>query len=38
MARQGDKMAVLKLAGILVVVGLVVYFVGGWLLGLIFGR
>ncbi|KIW49106.1 hypothetical protein PV05_10817 [Exophiala xenobiotica] len=38
MAKQGDKMAVLKLAGIIVVVLLVVYWVGGWILGLIFGR
>ncbi|KIX05771.1 uncharacterized protein Z518_03743 [Rhinocladiella mackenziei CBS 650.93] len=38
MARQGDKMAVLKLAGIIIVVLLAVYWIGGWILGLIFGR
>ena len=38
MAKQGDKMAVLKLAGIIVVVVLLVYWIGGWILRLIFGR
>ncbi|EXJ95171.1 blocked early in transport 1 [Capronia coronata CBS 617.96] len=38
MARQGDKTAVLKLAGILIVAVLLVYWIGGWILGLIFGR
>lgn len=37
MARQGDKVAVLKLAGILVVVLLLLYWVGGWIWGLLFG-
>lgn len=38
MARQGDKMAVLKLSGIIIVVVLLVYWIGGWILGLIFGH
>ncbi|KIV92001.1 hypothetical protein PV10_06483 [Exophiala mesophila] len=37
MARQGDKVAVLKLAGGLVVVILLLYWVGGWIWGLLFG-
>ncbi|EXJ72801.1 blocked early in transport 1 [Cladophialophora psammophila CBS 110553] len=38
MARQGDKVAVLKVAGIIVVGGLLVWWIGGWILGLFFGR
>ncbi|KAJ9660558.1 hypothetical protein H2198_002495 [Neophaeococcomyces mojaviensis] len=38
MAQQGDKVSVLKLAGIIIVVVLVVWVVGGWILRLIFGR
>lgn len=38
MARQGDKVAVLKLAGGIIAVVLVVWFVGGWIWGLLFGR
>jgi len=38
MARQGDKMAVLKLAGIIIVAVLLIYYIGGWILRLIFGR
>lgn len=37
MAKQGDKMSVLKLAGILIVAFLVVYFVLGWIWHLLFG-
>jgi hypothetical protein len=37
MARQGDKMSVLKLAGILIIVFLVLYFVLGWIWHLLFG-
>lgn len=36
MARQGDRIAILKIAGIIVGVGLVIWIVGGWLLRLIF--
>ena len=38
MARNGDKVAVLKLSGILVGVGLGVWVVGGWVWGVVFGR
>ena len=38
MARSGDRIAVLKLAGIIIAVVLVVWFVGGWIWGLIFGK
>lgn len=38
MARQGDRVAIMKIAGVVIVAGLAVYFVGGWILGLIFGR
>lgn len=38
MAKNGDKVAVLKLAAILVVVVLLVWFIGGWIWGLLFGR
>jgi len=38
MAKQGDKMAILKLAGILIVAVLLIYWVGGWILRLIFGK
>lgn len=38
MAKQGDRVAVLKLAGIIVGVVLVVWVVGGWIWGLLFGR
>ncbi|OAP58295.1 hypothetical protein AYL99_07385 [Fonsecaea erecta] len=38
MARQGDKVAVLKIAGVVVVAGLLVWWIGGWILGLFFGR
>jgi len=38
MARQGDRMAVLKIAGVVIVVGLLVWWVGGWILGLVLGR
>ncbi len=38
MAKQGDRVAVLKLAGGLVVGVLLVWWVGGWLWGLVFGR
>jgi len=37
MAGQGNKVAVFKLAGVIVGVVLVVWFVGGWLLRLFFG-
>ncbi|KAK5078696.1 hypothetical protein LTS08_006338 [Lithohypha guttulata] len=38
MARQGDKIAVFKLAAVIVGVVLVVWVVGGWLVRLVFGR
>ena len=38
MARHGDKVSVLKLASILVVTFVVLYFVLGWIWGLLFGR
>jgi blocked early in transport 1 len=38
MARSGDKIAVLKLSGIIIVTVLVLWFVLGWIWGLIFGR
>jgi len=38
MARQGDKVAVLKIATVVVVVGVVVWWVGGWVLSLLLGR
>jgi blocked early in transport 1 len=38
MAKSGDKVAVLKLAGILVVTVVVLWFVLGWIWGLVFGR
>ena len=38
MAKQGDRVAILKIAGCVVVGGLVVWWVGGWVLGLVFGR
>lgn len=38
MARSGDRIAVLKLAAIISGVVLVVWVVGGWLWGLVFGR
>lgn len=38
MARQGDKVAVFKLAAVIVGVVLVVWVVGGWLVRLVFGR
>ncbi|KIW24744.1 uncharacterized protein PV07_10438 [Cladophialophora immunda] len=38
MARQGDKVAVLKVAAIVVVGGLLVWWIGGWILGLFLGR
>lgn len=37
MAKQGDKVAVLKLAGILIVALLLIYYVGGWIWSLLFG-
>lgn len=37
-ARQGDRVAVLKLAAIIVVVVVGVWWVGGWILGMVFGR
>ncbi|GAB7363386.1 hypothetical protein MBLNU230_g3664t1 [Neophaeotheca triangularis] len=36
MAKSGDKVAVLKLAGILIVAGVLVWVVGGWLWRLLF--
>ena len=38
MARQGDKVAVLKIAGIGIAVFLTVWFVGGWIWGLFSGE
>ncbi|ETN39326.1 uncharacterized protein HMPREF1541_05549 [Cyphellophora europaea CBS 101466] len=38
MARQGDKIAVFKLAAIIIAVVLVAWFVLGWIWGLLFGR
>jgi len=38
MAGSGDKVAVLKLAGIISAVGVFVWIVGGWILGLVFGK
>lgn len=38
MAGQGDKIAVLKVAAIIIGAFLVVWFVGGWILRLLFGR
>jgi blocked-early-in-transport protein 1 len=38
MARSGDKVAVFKLAGCIIGGVLVVWFVGGWIWGLVFGR
>lgn len=37
MARQGDKVAVLKIAAVGVVSVLVLWYVGGWILGLLLG-
>ena len=37
MAGQGDRVAVFKLAAILIVVVLFLWIVGGWILGLLFG-
>jgi blocked-early-in-transport protein 1 len=37
MARQGDRVAILKVAGILVGGGLVLWIVGGFILRLLFG-
>lgn len=37
MAKQGDKVAVLKLAGILIVALLLIYYIGGWIWGMLFG-
>ena len=38
MAQSGDRVAILKLAGIIIVVILAVWFIGGWIWGLFFGR
>ena len=38
MAQQGDKIAVFKLAAIIIGVVLFVWIVGGWLFRLIFGQ
>lgn len=38
MAKSGDKVAVLKLAGIISAVVIFVWVVGGWIFGLVFGR
>ena len=38
MARQGDKVAVFKLGAIIAGVGLVAWFVLGWVWSLVFGR
>ncbi|OCT53199.1 Protein transport protein sft1 [Cladophialophora carrionii] len=38
MARQGDRVAVLKVAGVVIVAALLVWWVGGWILGLLLGR
>lgn len=38
MARQGDKVAVFKLAGIIIGTCLVLWFVLGWVWGLLFGK
>ena len=38
MAKQGDKVAVFKLAAIIIGVCLVLWFVLGWIWGLVFGR
>lgn len=38
MARSGDKIAVLKLSGIIIVTVLVLWFVLGWIWALLFGR
>lgn len=35
-ARQGDRVAVLKLAGLIVAGVLALWWVGGWLVGLVF--
>lgn len=37
MARSGDKVAVLKLSGIIILTVLVLWFVLGWIWGLLFG-
>jgi blocked early in transport 1 len=37
-ARQGDKVAVLKIAAVVVLVVGGVWVVGGWVFGLVFGR
>lgn len=37
-ARQGDRVAVLKLAGIIVVSAILAWWVGGWIFGLLFGK
>jgi hypothetical protein len=36
--QQGDKTSILKLAGILIVSFIVLWFVLGWIWGLLFGR
>lgn len=33
MAQQGNKVAILKLAGILIAIVLVLYWIGGWVFG-----
>lgn len=33
MAQQGNKVAILKLAGILIVMFLILYWIGGWVFG-----
>lgn len=38
MAKSGDKVAVLKLAGIISAVVLFVWIVGGWIVRLVFGK
>jgi len=38
MAKSGDRIAVLKVAGIVITVVFAVWWIGGWIWGLIFGR
>lgn len=38
MAKNGDKVAVLKLAGIISGVVIFLWVVGGWVFGLVFGK
>ena len=38
MAKSGDRVAVLKLAGIIIGVVVFIWVVGGWIFGLVFGR